>query len=86
VKRWIIVTYDIASDTKRARLAKEMLRFGIRTQKSVFECEVGDRELSIIRKIAKRFTESDDLVTVYEVKKVERLGNVEYLEIHDLVF
>jgi len=82
----IIVAYDITDDMQRAKLAKEMLKFGIRTQKSLFECEVSERDLGIIRKIAKKFSENDDIVTVYEIREVYRLGNVDYLEIHDLVF
>ncbi|MEO1959001.1 MAG: CRISPR-associated endonuclease Cas2 [Nautiliaceae bacterium] len=31
-----MVAYDISSDNKRTKLAKELLKFGIRTQKSFF--------------------------------------------------
>jgi CRISPR-associated protein Cas2 len=82
----IVVAYDISNDNKRTKLAKELLKFGIRTQKSFFECDVSERELKTIKKIIKRYSQSDDAVTVYKVKEVERVGDVEYLEIDDLVF
>jgi CRISPR-associated endonuclease Cas2 len=64
------------------------LQFGIRTQKSFFECEVDGRELTIIKQIAKRYSQDDDLVTIYTAKqeKFARIGDVKYLEIDDLVF
>jgi len=85
---YIVITYDIKVDKKRNRLAKELLQFGIRTQKSFFECEVGGRELTIIKQIAKRYSQNDDLVTIYTTHrdKFSRIGNVNYLEIDDLVF
>ena len=82
----VVIAYDISSNVKRNKLAKELLKFGIRTQKSFFECDVSEKELKIIYKILKRFSQSDDFVTVYKVKEIERIGDVEYLEIDDLVF
>jgi CRISPR-associated protein Cas2 len=82
----VVIAYDISSNIKRNKLAKELLKFGIRTQKSFFECDVNEKELKIIYKILKRFSQSDDFVTVYKVKEIERIGDVEYLEIDDLVF
>ena len=85
---YIVITYDIKVDKKRNRLAKELLQFGIRTQKSFFECEVDGRELTIIKQIAKRYSQDDDLVTIYTTNKdkFRRIGDVKYLEIDDLVF
>lgn len=82
---WVVITYDIKNDVQRNRLAKELLKFGIRTQKSLFECDIKEKELKIIKKIAKRYSESDDFVTIYKVKNIKRAGDVEYLEIDDLV-
>jgi len=85
---YIIVTYDISNDKKRNKLSKELLQFGIRTQKSFFECEVNKVELNLIKKIINRIAESDDLVTIYHTneEKIKRIGNVKYIEIDDLVF
>jgi CRISPR-associated protein Cas2 len=83
---WIIVAYDIKSDKKRSYLAKELLKFGIRTQFSLFECDVNEKEINIIKKLAKKHSDFEDLVTIYKMKNVKRLGKIEYLEIDDLVF
>ena len=85
---YIIVAYDIRSNRKRAKLAKNLLQFGIRTQKSMFECEVNKKELNIIKKLAKKFSDDEDFVTVYEIyeKDTKRIGNVKYIEIDDLIF
>jgi len=85
---YVIVAYDIRSNKKRAKLAKNLLQFGIRTQKSMFECEINGKELNIIKKLAKKFSDDEDFVTVYEIyeKDTKRIGKVEYLEIDDLIF
>jgi len=85
---YVIVAYDIRSNKKRSKLAKNLLQFGIRTQKSMFECEVNKKELNIIKKLAKKFSDDEDFVTVYEIyeRDTKRIGNVKYLEIDDLVF
>jgi len=83
---WIIVTYDIKKDRQRSHLAKELLKFGVRTQKSFFECDVNERELNSIKKIVKKHSEPEDLITIYEIKDSKRAGDVGYLEIDDLVF
>jgi CRISPR-associated protein Cas2 len=83
---YIMITYDISKDKKRYKFAKELLQFGIRTQKSVFECEIDKRELNIIKDIVRRYSLKGDFVTYYEVGKIERKGNTEHLEVDDLVF
>lgn len=35
-----VVTYDIVSNRRRARLHKFLKEFGLNTQKSVFECQL----------------------------------------------
>jgi len=85
---YLIVTYDISNDKKRNRLAKDLLQFGIRTQKSFFECEVNKKELTIIKQIINRVAEGDDLVTIYHTNEenIERIGDVKYIEVDDMVF
>ena len=85
---YVVVAYDIKSDKSRNFFAKEMLKFGIRTQKSFFECEVSEGELKLIKKLAKKVCDKEDFVTIYltEKRRFKRIGDVEYLEIDDLVF
>ena len=85
---YIIVAYDISNNRFRNSLAKELLQFGIRTQKSIFECEVSEKELNIIRKIAKKYSQNGDFVAIYmsNKNKIKREGKVDMLEIEHLVF
>jgi CRISPR-associated protein Cas2 len=83
---YVVVAYDIKNDKKRNKLAKELLKYGIRTQKSVFECEINKKELKNIKKAAKKFSNDTDLVSVYEINNIKRIGNVNYLEVDDFVF
>jgi len=83
---YIVIAYDITNNVNRNHLAKELFKFGIRTQKSVFECEINKKDLRAIKKIINKYSESDDFVTIYEIRDIERIGNVDYLEIDDLVF
>ncbi|MRJ02044.1 MAG: CRISPR-associated endonuclease Cas2 [Epsilonproteobacteria bacterium] len=83
----IILAYDIQSDIQRERLAKALLSFGIRTQKSLFEFEVSQSELNQIKRIVKKIVNGgEDRVTIYTFRDVVRKGNTDYLPIDDLVF
>ncbi len=81
----VVVVYDITEDKKRNLFAKELLMFGIRTQKSVFECDITQKELEKIKEIAYKYTKKKDKVGVYEFLDVERFGDVEYIEVDDYI-
>ena len=50
---WII-TYDIADDRRRHRVASELANFGERVQYSVFECHVSlDQVKELQRRVGK---------------------------------
>jgi len=85
---YLIVAYDISKDKKRNKFAKELLKFGIRTQKSVFECDIEEKEVKIIKKLANKFSSDGDFVTIYKTNKskIKREGRVDNLEINHLVF
>jgi len=88
----ILIIYDISIDVVRDRLAKELLLYGIRTQKSLFEAEVTEGELKKIQKIVDRYASMDknDIVSLYIMEpdaynKTVRMGDVMYLEIDDFI-
>ena len=92
LKTPVIVVYDISDNRKRNALAKELLRYGIRTQKSCFEAEVDKKELKALRRIVKEYAskEGNNAVNLYILtpkayKEAIRLGSVEYLEIDDFI-
>ncbi len=43
---FVVVSYDIADDRRRAQVASEMENFGRRVQYSVFECHLSDAQIS----------------------------------------
>jgi CRISPR-associated protein Cas2 len=52
-----LVAYDIEDDRARARIADVMERFGVRVQKSVFECRLECGDLGrLIRRLERELT------------------------------
>jgi CRISPR-associated protein Cas2 len=74
---YIVVSYDIVDDRKRLRLAKELLNYGKRVQKSVFECRVDERKfLEMKGKIEKIINMEEDSVRYYSLCK-KCISNIE---------
>jgi len=44
----VLISYDISSNKKRAKLHRFLKEFGLNTQKSVFECELDEEGLKKI--------------------------------------
>ena len=49
-----LITYDISSPKRLRRVAKIMEKFGIRVQKSVFECYISNERLLTLKKLIRR--------------------------------
>ncbi len=88
----VLIIYDISLDKNRNLLAKELLYYGIRTQKSLFEAEVTEGQLNSLKKIVDRYASfsPDDAIALYILtpeayKKTIRLGNTNYLTIDDFI-
>lgn len=79
----VVISYDIESDRKRARLAKKLRDFGPRVQKSVFEADVRDSELEKLRKVLSEVKlDEGDSIRLYKVcadcaKRIEIWGRGE---------
>jgi len=85
-----VVIYDIFSEgregwsspsnTRRAKIARLLLEFGIRTQKSVFEIKVSSSEAKkLFSLLKKRAKEDRDKIYIYPLenralKKIRRAG------------
>ncbi len=54
----IVVSYNVANDRRRTRLAQELENFGRRVQYSVFECLLDARQLERLRTRLLRRTEA----------------------------
>lgn len=65
---FILISYDIPDDKRRAKLAKRLLNYGDRVQYSVFECNLTDKQLRQLRnEIAKVIKEAEDSVRIYRL-------------------
>lgn len=82
---FILVTYDVATAAKAGqrrlrRVAKVCERFGIRVQKSIFECQVGRTELEELRtQLQKEIKVEEDSLRIYYLddwsrSRTEHLG------------
>ena len=84
-----IVIYDIENTKIRTRLSRLLFEYGIRTQFSVFEVEVKNREFNrFIKMLEKKLKSDKDKIYVYpldkkSVKNIKRAGNLENSIIND---
>lgn len=63
---YIVVSYDVVDDNKRRRLAKVLLNYGKRVQKSVFECRLDEKNLLDMKeKLEKIIDMEEDSIRYY---------------------
>jgi CRISPR-associated protein Cas2 len=55
---FVVIAYDIQDDRRREALAKLLLEYGTRMQKSVFECLLEKRELDRLVEKVRPFVET----------------------------
>ena len=68
-KRYYIICYDIEETKKRTKLAKWLLNYGVRVQKSVFEAYLDEETLGDMIEGAKQYIASVDSLRVYSISK-----------------
>ena len=62
----VILAYDIASDTRRARLAAALEGWGYRLQESVFQLRLEPAELDEVRRqVTETINQADDVIHLY---------------------
>jgi CRISPR-associated protein Cas2 len=62
----VIVAYDIGDDARRLRVARMLLGIGIRSQRSVFDCDLSHEELTeLVEKLEGHIDLSHDVVQVF---------------------
>ncbi|HPC82492.1 MAG TPA: CRISPR-associated endonuclease Cas2 [Thermoanaerobaculaceae bacterium] len=65
---YIVVSYDVVCDRRRARLAKRLVGRLHRVQKSVFEGEVTDKGLQLVlQDVQREIDPTEDSVRVYHL-------------------
>lgn len=62
------ISYDIPDNRRRLKLAKLLLSYGKRVQKSVFEMQIDEKEFSgLIHQIERIIREDRDSVRIYRL-------------------
>ena len=90
----VLVTYDVATDTAEGRkrlrkVAKICEGYGQRVQKSVFECVVNPKQLTMLKhRLFKAMDTSEDSLRFYRLREpreryLEVLGKTPPHDIHD---
>ena len=64
---FIVIAYDIEDDRRRRHVATLLEEWGVRVEKSVFECLLSPADLRSVRHRIETLTESDDRVRYYAV-------------------
>ena len=61
-----LVTYDIVKDSRRNKTAHLLEGYGMRVQKSVFECVLSEKQLEMLqRKLTRYINQDEDQVRFY---------------------
>ncbi len=87
-KYLIVVIYDIVDNKKRTAFAKYLKGFGVRVQKSAFECILPDSKYKKLIAGIPHFITKDDHVRVYKLTSnadIRAWGTVELLEEEEVI-
>lgn len=88
----VLVTYDVCTDTQDGRrrlrrVARVCMNYGIRVQKSVFECRVSPAERVVLEDELRRSVDpGSDSVRIYDLgsmspSKITHIGAKEFLDL-----
>jgi len=83
-KKLILIIYDIVNDKRRRKMVKCLESYGIRVQKSAFECYVNDTMYkNLLKKLEQIIDEKEDLLRVYRLTNrcnIECWGSIKLFE------
>ena len=66
----VVVVYDISENKRRERLRKSLMRFGNAVQKSVFECDLTQRQIEKMERVIRAImSPSEDNIRYYKICK-----------------
>lgn len=84
-----VVIYDISNTRNRNKLARFLFEYGIRSQYSVFEVELGISQYKkFVGMLERKIKDESDKIYVYfldknDLKQIRRIGNYENSIIFD---
>jgi CRISPR-associated protein Cas2 len=87
-----LICYDVVNDRRRNRVANLLKGYGLRVQKSVFECVLSGEQCEMVkRKLEKCLKPEEDQVRFYPMSghtrgKVMILGMQPVREVDDVTF
>ncbi|MFY9119548.1 MAG: CRISPR-associated endonuclease Cas2 [Syntrophomonadaceae bacterium] len=88
-KYLIVVIYDIVDNSRRAKFAKYLQGFGVRVQKSAFECILPEAKFEkLVKGIPKLIDPKEDQIRVYKLTSnadIRAWGTVELIEEEEVV-
>lgn len=69
-KNWYIIAYDISKNKARTKLSETLANYGLRKNKSVYECALSAKQLAIVKAaIEKLIDTKTDSVLLYPICK-----------------
>lgn len=86
-----IIAYDIASNRRLRKVAMICLDYGVRIEKSVFECRIDNERLDeLVRRLKEAVNRNEDHFVVYSVcqtceDKVIDYGHAEHANLDETV-
>lgn len=79
-RRTVLVVYDISNNKRRYRMFKTLKSFGIRVQRSAFECQLREEQYRrMYQRILPHIDPEEDLLRVYHLSakdEIFTLGSV----------
>ena len=84
-----IITYDFANNKKRNKICKLLEDYGVRLQKSVFQCKLSERQIYVLKsklkttlkKFVNESSHHDSLIIFERIKN----DNILYIENKNIV-
>ena len=65
---FLLIAYDIADNKRLYRVARVMENYGVRVQRSVFECRIGDKELAeLLERVKMILRKREDRIHIYHL-------------------
>jgi len=87
-KYLVVVIYDIADDKRRVAFAKYLQGFGVRVQRSAFECILPSSKYEKLIKGIPKLISSEDQVRVYKLTSnadIKAWGSVDLIEENEVI-
>ena len=84
----VLVIYDIISNKQRVKMAKLLLSYGARVQKSAFEAKLTKKQYYKMLTEIQKMLKKDDNVRIYRMtgyEEIRTFGSKEYETFEDVV-